>query len=419
MALSSESGPLFPADFHAETLRGRPGGFRVARSRAGQWWLIDPHDRPVVLRAVGEVNRHAGGTRRVRLPEFAPLASGEPAAFARETTRRLLGWGFNTLGPGADPDMAGLGLHQVVDAGFLRAGGPLIRSHGVVLPDVFDSSWPARCDVRAEAIASWCLGRRELVGIATDTGLVWEPAALAGGMGLLQICLGLEPTHAAHHAAWEFVAAFHGGDLAGVGRVWGLALPHRETIRQLTLSERCVDSPAHREDDRRFVREFARRYFHTAVEALRRHDPEHLVLGARFDRAPADVVLGEAVACQVDLMLAPAGFDPGDHPCVWCGVGLPEGQGRPALADLKPGVTRLERRLAKLRREVGEATLHPSVVGYEWARWSDEVGDAAPFGPGLVRLDGTEAREHTELMVPFNVRAESRRARAQTLGRPK
>ena len=43
-------------DFPPETVRGAPGFFRVGQAR-GQWWLIDPHDRPFFSRGVTAVNR--------------------------------------------------------------------------------------------------------------------------------------------------------------------------------------------------------------------------------------------------------------------------------------------------------------------------------------------------------------------------
>jgi hypothetical protein len=48
-------------------------------------------------------------------------------------------------------------------------------------------------------------------------------------------------------------------------------------------------------------------------------------------------------------------------------------------------------------------------VGFVWREWLDEPGEQAPFARGLVHVNGTEAREHTELLAAFNQRAESLR----------
>jgi len=46
-------------------------------------------------------------------------------------------------------------------------------------------------------------------------------AARALRPSLLQICLSLEPSFPAYHAAWEFTLAAHGGELAAMARACG------------------------------------------------------------------------------------------------------------------------------------------------------------------------------------------------------
>ena len=41
--------------------------------------------------------------------------------------------------------------------------------------------------------------------------------------------------------------------------------------------------------------------------------------------------------------------------------------------------------------------------------WLDEPGEQPPFARGLVHVNGTEAREHTELLTAFNARADTLR----------
>jgi hypothetical protein len=52
------------------------------------------------------------------------------------------------------------------------------------------------------------------------------------------------------------------------------------------------------------------------------------------------------------------------------------------------------------------------VVGYVWSQWHDEPGEQPPFARGLVHVNGTEAREHTELLAEFNARADALRRTA-------
>jgi hypothetical protein len=52
----------------------------------------------------------------------------------------------------------------------------------------------------------------------------------------------------------------------------------------------------------------------------------------------------------------------------------------------------------------------PALANTQGARqWLDEPGEQPPFARGLVHVNGTEAREHTELLAAFNACAESLR----------
>lgn len=416
MATSRESSPSRLHEFVAETLRGTRGFFRVGRDRNGRWWFIGPHDRSLFVRSVAGVGQPEPHQRRWAGSGLPSGGGGDSAAFAREAGRRLLGWGFNTLGAGSDPELRHLGLHQIGVVDFLQAGAPVLHAHGLCLPDVFDPAWPAFCEARAQLVTLAWRGNVNLVGLHTDTELQWAGSAAAGRpLGLLQICLSLEPAYAVHHAAWEFVLAAHGGELTTLGRAWGIALSHRGDLRQRTQAEQPIDSAGFSDDDHRFTREFARRYFQTTVGALRRHDHEHLMLGARFAAPAPPAVLMEAGGPLVDVLAVPPWSDVAmllDQPQLWVNLGLCKGLARTEPTRLRVGPTRLERRLATLRRTIGAAATEARVVGYEWARWSDEPGETPPFASGLVHLDGTEARGHTELLTPLNTRAETRRRRA-------
>ena len=74
----------------------------------------------------------------------------------------------------------------------------------------------------------------------------------------------------------------------------------------------------------------------------------------------------------------------------------------------------MEWMLRRGRAALERMARHPVVVGYVWRQWLDEPGEQPPFARGLVHVNGTEAREHTELLTAFNARAETlRRAPAR------
>ena len=63
--------------------------------------------------------------------------------------------------------------------------------------------------------------------------------------------------------------------------------------------------------------------------------------------------------------------------------------------------------MRKARAALDRLARHPGAVGYLWAQWRDDPAEQPPFARGLVHVNGAEAREHTELLAPFNLRAET------------
>jgi hypothetical protein len=67
-------------------------------------------------------------------------------------------------------------------------------------------------------------------------------------------------------------------------------------------------------------------------------------------------------------------------------------------------LTSVERMLRRARAGLQRLARHPAAVGYAWAQWQDGPGEQPPFARGLVHANGSEAREHTELLTVFNSR---------------
>jgi hypothetical protein len=419
--------PTF-ADIRPDSLRGAPGFFRLGRTHEGVWWLLTPEDEPVLLRAVAGVNRHgrAGPPPALRsdyarnVEQLYGPGTGGAGNWARHTATRLHGWGVDTVGPWADAELIDRGFYFTALADFCRATVPILHGPGLRLPDVFDPRWPEAAVAHAAAVSAPWSGRRELVGWFTDEGLGWGLSELARP-GLFQACLSLEPSLAAHHAAWEFALAANGGTLGALSTRWGIEIVHREHVRQLTRAEEGIRGEAFAEDAARFEREVARRYFSVTARALREADPTHLVLGCRFAAPPSASV--RAACCWPDvaavswrwragssfaMQVAAAG---GDEPHWVTGGGLSHGEFRTLPLRDGMGPTRLERLLRSNREALVAACRDPRTVGIEWAHWADGGGEAPPFGAGLVHADDDEAVEHTELIRHIHVRARALHAR--------
>ena len=383
--------------------RGAAGFFRVGPDDEGRWWLRDPDDQPFFARGV------YGVTAPLAEPDSRRLY--DPAA-------RLRSWGFNLAAMSRDRAVHADGLPFLLSADFCSAG-PTLFGPGLRLPDVFDLEWPRLADDHARKLCAPLADCRELVGWVTDDELDWAAPSAAGRPSLLQLCLSLEPSFAAYHAAWEFVLAHHGGQLDRVAQAWNAALPNKETLRELTRAEEGLGTRGYLRDEVRWAREFARRYFGAAAQAIRAADANHLVFGCRFRGPPGPGVLMECVYPAIDVTLAPWTDVPGVtgravQPVLADGVRWPEeSPTRLGARGQLPRLTSLERMLRKGRASLERLARHPAVVGYVWSQWQDNPGEQPPFAGGLIHVNGNEAREHTELLTSFNRRVDPLRRTAR------
>lgn len=397
MAHGNEAAATTPGGFRADLVRGRVGFFRVGPDATGRWWLIDPDGAPIFLRGVHGV-RAADGQGDGPLPP--------------DTAARLRTWHFNAvgLGNGAMADADGLPFMAAVE---FCAAAPVVSGPGLRLPDVFDPEWPRQAAEHAGRVCRSAREARGLIGWVTDSQLAWAQPAGGGRPSLLQLCLSLEPGHAAYHAAWEFVLALHGGRLDVVARSWGVPLSNKEVVRERTRAETGIGTRGYLRDEARWTREFARRYFVGAAAAIRAADPHHLVLGCRLRGLVGPHLLAECSYPAVDVTmpdwreLPVAGDTLPAQPLLagevnWVG---PEFLKLPTAARVLR-LTSMEWMLRRARTALDRMARHPAVTGYVWGQWQDEAGEQPPFARGLVHVNGSEAREHTELLAYFNVRAE-------------
>lgn len=410
MSLAGEATPIAPnpGEFRWAAARGRPGFFRVAPDAAGRWWLVDADDRAFFCKAVHGVRASEG---------------------ARDPVARLRQWGFNAAGAGGGGAAHADGLAFMATADFCRAGAQ-IHAPRTRLPDVFAPDWPRRAAEHAGTVCPSLATERALIGWLADEGLGWAqpemiaPPELKAGAAprptLLQICLSLEPSFAAYHAAWEFVLALHGGKLAAVARAWGTPLANKEIVRELTRAEQGIATRGYLRDTTRWTREFARRYFTTTAEAIRAADPQHLVLGAHSATPAGESVRAESVYPAIDVPLVDWRELPANPalaraagPLIANDVCWPDPDFLAIPAGALKRLTTVERMLRRGRAGLERVARHPSVVGYVWRQWLDEPGEQPPFARGLVHANGTEAREHTELLAEFNARAETVRCAAR------
>ena len=258
--------PPYASDSFVTGISGKATGFfRVAQRPDGRWWVIDPLGRGMVPTGVDHV-RYGGhwSQRTGRSVHYEVNKRKFPSVrdWESDALRRLKAWGFNLLGAGCDPALERRGLAHTR---FLSMGNSLCKewvdeSFWIcpdehcpcsAFPNVFDPIFPAYCDYVARRRCAPNKDDPWLFGYFIDNELAWWGRG-ARDTGLFDAVMKKPETHSAKVALRAF------------------------------LAERGVSGAPSAKDKLDFLRLAAERYFGAASAAIRRHDPNHLVMGARF-----------------------------------------------------------------------------------------------------------------------------------------
>ena len=400
-------------------LMAAAGFYRVGKDDSGAWRLTDPAERPTVWLGVDhvkfngfrcEVENNRMHYREANIKKFVTRP-----AWASNTVERLRSWGFNALGAGCDnADLKGFGLGRTV---FLALGDSATsdaeKDHehylamnrhtpGTAFPNVFNPDFAERCD---RAAAKACAANRddpEVMGYFIDNELAWEGRnrGATRQWGLFDAACAKPEGNTARKAVEDFLAkqGFKIGDDIPI------------SVRQ------------------KFVGLVAMKYFSAATAAIRRHDPNHLVLGCRFAGAVVPDVVWKVAGRYCDIVTlnaySRADLENGEVIFRYKDGYLPIGEaltkisalaGRPVLLTewsypafdsgllCRNGAgqrfdTQIERAWASALYARKVLSL-PCVVGYDYFMWVDMPvkGISKRFPEdtnyGLVREDGTEYRE--------------------------
>lgn len=399
-----------PAEHHA------PGFFSVARSPDGRWNLLTPDLAPFQFRGACGVNR--AGTQGGRLAVPGPYAQtidlkyryqDSPKAFVDAVLDRHRQWGFNALGCWATDEFFNQGMPFTEFLGFNKVRPPL-EAPGIKVPDVFDPAWVEAVDDHAARFCTPLRDSRDLVGYFTDNELGWgQPSAghIWGapesvnrkGPTLLQALLGLPEDRPARAAAWQFVIDRY-GSLDRLNQAWGLSLDTPEQMQKINELGQILVDPEYGEAQDAFSQLFAGLYVEHTGRAIRRHDPNHLILGARFGGPPGTPVLEAFTRPWVDVVSANNyRVDMfGRMQEYWIGHHRPILIGEfawasPPFVDPEHWTEEARQSGESVRQHVeriGRQTLeqglaHPGVIGYTWYRWVQNK--KRDIGYGLVHTD--------------------------------
>lgn len=415
------------------TLDGTAGFFRVGQSKTGQWYFVDPENRPFLFKGVTSVSRaNAWGNVDKTQPRlYAPVVErkygGDPAAFREGNIKRLRDWKFNALGAWSEDLFWDHGMPYTIILDFVKDGHELMN---IGMPNVYDPGWAAVIDAKAKRLCTPHAESRDLIGYFTDNELGWPaPATIAqeqevgvpsapASPSLLQRCLSQPANTPEYGAAWAFVSARH-PDAKTLPASWGIADASPDAITALTKAKHPIRTAGFVSDDTAFVRQTAERYFRLSAEAVRRYDKNHLLLGCRFGGPPDPAVFAAVRRPWVDVVSANNYRDTMYErmDIYYQATHLPVLNTEFAWASdyfVKPrsgeptgGLPVSERMVVLGRQSLARALSHPALVGYTWFRWVDKPDQLPPASFGIVTADDAPNWAHLGTLTWINENAEA------------
>ena len=374
-------------------IAGSKTGFFHTQKIDGRWWLVTPDGHAFFSKGVDNVSYR---------PEAAssPKAPADTNAWAAATARQLHSWNFNTTGAWSASELYG---KEIVYAPVIDMAASVQRDlwlkGGVV--DYFSQEFRDAAGRVAERMCAPHAKDPWLLGYFTDNELRWGKDWRSQD-SLLESYLKMPEASQGFHKASEF------------------------------LKTRGHAAVSLTDDDKgEFAGLLAEEYARVTSEAIRRADPNHLVLGCRFAGYPGDSAI-RAVGKYFDVisyhsynatapvdrlqqiyrlsgkptMITEFSFKAMDS-------GLPNTKGA-----AKPVGTQLERADGFTHYVEALAAL-PGCVGFHWFEFRDEPKEGRFDGEnsnyGVVKIDFTPWVVLTARMTEVNAGMEARHAAAEVV----
>ena len=251
------------------------GFFHVAKDGEGRWWSVDPNGRTGIVCGVNHV-----------WPRDYPHGRA-PGEWTTNTVERLRQWGFNLTDGETDvwnynranPERAMPCAVQAWLAGGYSGNALKEPDKWICAPDagcgrnfpnVFNPGFQDYCERKARDQWSKLKDCPWIYGWFLDNELAWHGRGEAD-TGLYEAVERLPATHHARQALDRYLAD-------------------------------GAKDPEARETKLGFLRIIAREYFRITVGALKKYDPNHLVLGCRFIGLNISRVVWEEAARYCDVV---------------------------------------------------------------------------------------------------------------------
>lgn len=399
-------------------LGGNASGFFRVEKIGGVWWFVDPAGNAFLSKGVNHVN--FGGDYAPSLgysPYNRAVSSkyGNVQAWAKATIERLRSLGFNTIGAWSSKETFDLGMAYTVILDIASSAGSEWLSGKVT--DLFSEGFERVAD---EIAKRECLPRKDdpyLLGYFTDNELRWGPD-WRSPKHLFDDYLSLPPEAPGKRALVKYLKERY-IDVSALNKAWGTSFESFEEV--LNIYELPSGGPIDH-DRLGFLEVVSRRYFQVCHDAIRKHDPNHLILGCRFAFKPADEVLRACVGYVDVVSINNYGMEPPleDLRRVHEVTGLPliltefsfkaMDSGLPNTRGAGSPLRTQADRADQLERYVKALVSEPYAIGYHWFQYFDQPAEGRFDGEnsnfGLVNIKDEPWSILVDRAVAVNLQAD-------------
>ena len=278
-------------------LKGQNTGFFHTEKISEKFWLVDPEGNLFISKGVNHVNYLSDYSPTLNLNPYNRIVStkyGSADAWAEETVDRLRSWGFNTIGAWSSEETFTKEMPYTIILNIaLRAGADWESGE---ITDYFSEDFAKAAD---EAAAEFCSPRRDdryLIGYFTDNELRWT-ADWRSQREIFDDYMLLPSDAEGKKALVEYLKETY-ANISSLNQAWGTTFSSFEELLSVSEAPRnqAVDS-----DKLGFIQVASQRYFQTCHDAIKKYDPNHLILGVRYAFKPPDEALKGCIG-YVDVL---------------------------------------------------------------------------------------------------------------------
>lgn len=369
-------------------IKGEATGFFHVEKINGVWWIIDPEGNVFLSKGVNAINFQGdycpalgySPYNRILLRKY-----GNPENWARATVTRLREYGFNTIGAWSSEELYNLGMPYTIILNIAaKAGAEWVSGK---ITDFFSEDFEKVANKIAEEICSPRKDDPYLLGYFTDNELRWSPD-WRSSKHLFDEYLSLERNAPGKKVLVKYLEGKY-GNIEELNKKWGTSFNSFEDILDAyTLPASDLIDP----DRLGFLEVVSKRYFQVCHNAIRKYDPNHMILGCRFAFKPPDEVLKGCIGYIDVISINNYDWKPpiNDLRAIYSLTGLPimitefsfkaMDSGLPNTRGAGSPLATQKDRADCFEKYVNKLLLEPYIVGYHWFQYADQ--------PAQGRFDG-------------------------------